>query len=89
MKRLAQLAVCGLMLAASTGCCWHNWGGGYGGGCGGCGGGCGYGAGYSPYQGAYAPMGATAFAPAGATYAGAPMIAPTTAYAPLNPIPTY
>ncbi|MFV0446740.1 MAG: hypothetical protein ACK5Q5_24470 [Planctomycetaceae bacterium] len=88
MKRLAQLAACGLMLAASTGCCWHNWGGGgCGGGCGGCGGG--YGAGYSPYQGAYAPMGATAMNPGMQTYANAPMIAPTTAYAPLNPIPTY
>jgi hypothetical protein len=87
MKRLARLAVCGLMLAASTGCCWHNWGG-YGGGacgpCGGCNTGCGYNNGYPG-----AVYGPTGYAPVAGMTAGVPMVAPTTAYAPLNPLPTY
>lgn len=84
MKRLARLAVCGLMLAASTGCC-HMWGGGCGGGCNPCGGGgCGYGAGYGGYPGAYGQTGYLQGAP---MTAGAPIIAPQTAA--LNPLPTY
>lgn len=80
MMRLARLAACGLMLAASTGCC-HMWGGGCGGGCSPCGGGCGYGAGY----GGYPAYGQTGFAPIGTT-AGVPVATQTAA---LNPLPTY
>lgn len=93
MKRLAQLAACGLMLVASTGCC-HLWGGGcggYGGGCGGCGNGCGYGAGYGAGYpaGAYAPTTfGTAMSPGVPVYAaGTPIIGTQTAA--LNPLPTY
>jgi hypothetical protein len=79
MKRLARLAVCGLMLAASTGCC-HMWGGGCGAPCGGCNSGCGYGGGM------YGPTG---YATGAQMSAGLPIIAPTTTTASLNPLPTY
>lgn len=93
MKRFALLAVCGLMLAAGSGCCWHNypWGAGYGACGGGCpNGACGYGAGYGGYPGATYPSGyygGTAMTAGVPVYtAGAPVLAPTAA---LNPVPTY
>lgn len=105
MTRLATLTIAMLLLVSSVGCYhgrWAGYGAGYGGG-GGCGcnapGGAGYGApqgGYmAPQQGAfYSPTGSSAsMIPANGPTAFAPPIYsqpyPTTALAPMDPLPTY
>ncbi len=86
MKRITCLLACMILLVVGSGCCCHRpW---LGGGC--PGGACGYGAGYGAVTtpGAYY-TGTAMQAGVPAYTAGAPIYAPTTAYAPINPLPTY